>query len=73
MLAAMRSCGHVTVQDWKAIVWDCCSMGGTGVTSLAFRYFSIRRIDTKLWSILMKVSGSALRANFNSLNTVEGH
>jgi hypothetical protein len=43
-----RSCGHVAVQDWKAIVCDWCSMGGTGATSAPLRYFSMRRMETML-------------------------
>lgn len=42
------SCGHVTVQDWNAIICDWCSMGETGATSAPFRYFSIRRMETML-------------------------
>lgn len=42
------SCGQVAVQDWKATVLDCSSRGGTGLTSALFRYFSMRRKDTKL-------------------------
>ena len=47
-LLAIRSCGHVKVQDWNAMVLDCWSRGGTGITSAPLRYFSIRRRETKL-------------------------
>jgi len=47
-LASERSWDQVTVHDWKATVWDCSSMGGTGLTSPASRYFSIRRNETRL-------------------------
>lgn len=50
-LLALRSCGHVTVQDWNATVLDCWSRGGTAFTSAALRYFSRRRRETKLWEI----------------------
>jgi hypothetical protein len=39
-LEELRSCcGHVTVQDWKAIVWDCWSRGRTADTSAVPRYY----------------------------------
>jgi hypothetical protein len=44
-----RSCGQVTVHDWKAIVCGWCSMGGTGDTSALLRYFSMRRMETMLY------------------------
>ena len=47
-LPALRSCGHVKVQDWNATVLDCWSRGRTAITSAALRYFSIRRRETKL-------------------------
>jgi hypothetical protein len=47
-LLALRSCGHVKVQDWNATVLDCWSRGGTGITSAPLRYFSIRRREMKL-------------------------
>ena len=46
-LIALRSCGHDKVQDWNATVLDCWSRGGTAVTSVVLRYFSIRRRETK--------------------------
>ena len=47
---ALRSCGHVKVQDSNAMVLGCSgwSRGGTIVTSAPLRYFSIRRRETKL-------------------------
>ena len=44
---ALRSCGHVKVQDRNATALDCWSRGGTAITSAALRYFSIRRRETK--------------------------
>ena len=49
-LLALRSCGHVKVQDWNATVLDCWSRGGTAFTSAPLRYFSIRWRETKLWT-----------------------
>lgn len=43
-----RSCGHVTVADWRAIIWLCWDRGGTVDTSVPCRYFSIRRRETRL-------------------------
>jgi hypothetical protein len=40
-LAADRSCGQVTVQDWNAIVCDCWSNGATTETSAVPRYYTI--------------------------------
>lgn len=47
-LPVERSCGHVRVQDWSAMVLFCWSRGGMGLTSPPLRYFSIRRRETKL-------------------------
>lgn len=44
-----RSCGQVTVADWRAIVWVWCESGGIIATSAPYRYFSIRRSETKLY------------------------
>lgn len=41
-----------------------------GFTSSALRYFSMRRRETKVCSMLIKVSGRALSANFISVNTI---
>ena len=46
-LLALRSCGHVKVQDWNATVLDCWLRGGTASTSSPLRYVSIRRRETK--------------------------
>jgi hypothetical protein len=70
LLASERSCGQVTVADWKATIWDWDSKGGTVDTSAPFKYFSIRRNETKDCSIVKNVSGRAFRANFISANTV---
>jgi len=42
-----RSCGHVTVAPWNAIGGELSLRGGTGATSAEWRYFSIRRRETK--------------------------
>lgn len=90
-LPVARSCGQVAVHDWNATVFDWLASGGTAFTSALFRYFSMRRSETKpcgsvrsqpefecvsmwgvgerTWSMLMKVSGRALSANFISLKT----
>lgn len=75
------------MQDWKAIISDCSMSGGTGTISFESRYFSMRRMETRLWhsvseelptqvsehtwSMLMNVSGRAFSANFNSLKTAQ--
>jgi hypothetical protein len=46
-LPALRTCGHVTVQDWNATVLDCWLRGRTAFTSATLRYFSMRRRETK--------------------------
>jgi hypothetical protein len=53
------------------MVLDCWERGTIGATSVPLRYFSIRRRETKDWSIERKVSGSALRANLSSLKTTK--
>lgn len=44
-----RSCGQVTVADWKTMGWCAPSSGGAGETSRVPRYFSMRRRETKPW------------------------
>jgi hypothetical protein len=43
-----RSCGHVTVADWKAMIRVWSERGGTNATSVPCKYFSIRRRETRL-------------------------
>ena len=42
-----RSCGHVTVAPWNAIGGELSLRAETGATSAEWRYFSIRRRETK--------------------------
>ena len=67
----VRSWGHVMVADCRRMGWSRPSTSGTEATSTPWRYFSIRRMETRDWSMLMSVSGSALSANLSSSKTVK--
>ena len=42
-----RSCGHVIVAFCSAIACDCRLSGSTAATSAPWRYFSMRRMETR--------------------------